>query len=206
MVIHTERTRMMTLVVEIEYVGMIADVVDDVTCSFDGLQLEQVDLKCVHALNKPHLHDIRVVPTRHEVDQYLSCADPLLTLHPSQIYSIQEEECSKTLCSLEIVPTLLLGIYNSMVIHTERTRMMTLVVEIEYVGMIADVVDDVTCSFDGLQLEQVDLKCVHALNKPHLHDIRVVPTRHEVDQYLSCADPLLTLHPSQIYSIQEEEC
>nr|GFA16726.1 hypothetical protein [Tanacetum cinerariifolium]GFA81283.1 hypothetical protein [Tanacetum cinerariifolium] len=96
MVIHTEKTGMMRLVVEIEYVGKSADVVDNVTCSFDGLQPEQVDLKYVHALNEPHLHDIRVVPNRHEVDQYLSCADPLLTLHPSQIYSTQEEECSKT--------------------------------------------------------------------------------------------------------------
>nr|GEV62515.1 hypothetical protein [Tanacetum cinerariifolium] len=74
---------------------------------------------------------------------------------------------------------------NDMVIHTEKTRMMILVVEIEYVGMIADVVDTVTWSFDGLQPEQVDLKYVHALNEPHLHDIHVVPNRHEVDQHLS---------------------
>nr|GEY90481.1 hypothetical protein [Tanacetum cinerariifolium] len=47
---------------------------------------------------------------------------------------------------------------NDMVIHTEKSGMMILVVEIEYVGMIADVVDKVTCSFDGLELEQVDLK------------------------------------------------
>nr|GFD43473.1 hypothetical protein [Tanacetum cinerariifolium] len=105
MVIHIEKTGMMILVVEIEYVGMIADVVDKVTCSFDGLQLEQVDLKYVHALNEPHLNDIRVAPNRHEVDQHLSCADPLLTLHPLQIYSTKEEECSKTSCSLEIVLT-----------------------------------------------------------------------------------------------------
>nr|GEY67210.1 hypothetical protein [Tanacetum cinerariifolium] len=106
MVIHTEKSGMMRLVVEIDVVGMIADVVDKVTCSFDGLQLNQVDLKCVHALNEPHLHDIRVVPNRHEIEQHLSCADPLLTLHLSQIYSTQEEECSRTSCSLKIVPTL----------------------------------------------------------------------------------------------------
>nr|GEX07962.1 retrovirus-related Pol polyprotein from transposon TNT 1-94 [Tanacetum cinerariifolium] len=95
---------------------------------------------------------------------------------------------------------------NDMVIHTEKTGMPILVVEIKYVGMITDVVDNVTWSFDGLQPEQVDLKYVHALIEPHLHDIRVIPNRHEVDQHLSCADPLLTLHPSQIYSTQEEEC
>nr|GEZ33791.1 hypothetical protein [Tanacetum cinerariifolium] len=80
---------------------------------------------------------------------------------------------------------------NDMVIHTEKTGMMKPVVEIEYVGMIADVVDKATWSFDGLQPEQVDLKYVHALNEPHLHDILVVPNMHEVDQHLSCADPLL---------------
>nr|GFA46321.1 hypothetical protein [Tanacetum cinerariifolium] len=45
---------------------------------------------------------------------------------------------------------------NDMVIHIEKTGMMTLVVEIEYVGKIADVFDKVTWSFDGLQPEQVD--------------------------------------------------
>nr|GEX46552.1 hypothetical protein [Tanacetum cinerariifolium] len=72
---------------------------------------------------------------------------------------------------------------NDMVFHTEKTRMMILVVEIDVVGMIANVVDKVTCSFDDWQLKQVDLKCIHALNKLHLHDIRVVPNRHEVDQH-----------------------
>nr|GFB57923.1 hypothetical protein [Tanacetum cinerariifolium] len=46
---------------------------------------------------------------------------------------------------------------NGMVIHTEKIGMMRLVVEIDVDGMIADVVDKVTCSFDGLQLRQVDL-------------------------------------------------
>nr|GEZ73534.1 hypothetical protein [Tanacetum cinerariifolium] len=104
-VFHTEKTRMLRLVVEIDVGGMTADVVDKVTFSFDDLQLEQVDRKYVHALNEPHLHDVRVVLNRHEVDQHWSCADPLLTLHMSQIYSTQEEECSRTSCSLEIVST-----------------------------------------------------------------------------------------------------
>nr|GFB86898.1 hypothetical protein [Tanacetum cinerariifolium] len=47
---------------------------------------------------------------------------------------------------------------NDMVIHTKKTRMMRLVVEIEYVGKIVDVFDKATWSFDGLQPEQVDLK------------------------------------------------
>nr|GFC31146.1 hypothetical protein [Tanacetum cinerariifolium] len=62
-----------------------------------------------------------------------------------------------------------------MVNHTEKTEMMRIVVEIEYVGKIADVFDKATGSFDDLQPEQVDLNYVHALNEPHLHEIRVVP-------------------------------
>nr|GFA79461.1 hypothetical protein [Tanacetum cinerariifolium] len=83
-----------------------------------------------------------------------------------------------------------------MVIHTEKTGMMRLVVEIKYPGKSADVFDKVNVSSDGLQLEQVDLNYVHALNEPHLHDIRVVSNKHEVDQHLLCADPLLILHRS----------
>nr|GFB60325.1 hypothetical protein [Tanacetum cinerariifolium] len=73
---------------------------------------------------------------------------------------------------------------------SEKTGVMRLVVEIEYVGKIADVFDKATWSFDGLQLKQVDLNYVQALNEPHLHDIRVVPNKHEVDQHLSRANPL----------------
>nr|GEV73864.1 hypothetical protein [Tanacetum cinerariifolium] len=73
---------------------------------------------------------------------------------------------------------------NDTVSHTEKTGMLRLMVEIDVGGMSADVIDKVTCSFDDLQLEQVDLKCIHALNKLHLHDIRIVPNRHEVDQYI----------------------
>nr|GFA49607.1 hypothetical protein [Tanacetum cinerariifolium]GFA49611.1 hypothetical protein [Tanacetum cinerariifolium] len=78
----------------------------------------------------------------------------------------------------------------NMAIQTEKTGMLRLVVEIEYVGKIVDVFDKATCSFDGLQPEQVDLNYVHALDEPHFHDIRVAPNKHEVDQHLSCADPL----------------
>ncbi|GJY75845.1 ribonuclease H-like domain-containing protein [Tanacetum coccineum] len=38
--------------------------------SFDELQLKQGDLSCVHALNELHLHKIRVVPSKHEAEQY----------------------------------------------------------------------------------------------------------------------------------------
>nr|GFD35378.1 hypothetical protein [Tanacetum cinerariifolium] len=61
-----------------------------------------------------------------------------------------------------------------MVIHTAKTEMMKLVVEIECVGMNPNDFDKETGSSHGLQPEQVDLNCVHALNEPHLHEIHVV--------------------------------
>nr|GEV92989.1 hypothetical protein [Tanacetum cinerariifolium] len=61
-----------------------------------------------------------------------------------------------------------------MVIHTAKTDMMKLVVEIEWFGMSANECDKDTGSSDGLQPKQADLSCVHALNKPHWHEIHVV--------------------------------
>nr|GEW17705.1 hypothetical protein [Tanacetum cinerariifolium] len=82
------------------------------------------------------------------------------------------------------------NVKTDMIIHTEKTEMMRLVVEIEYVGKITYAFDKTTGSFDDLQPEQVDLNYVHALNKPHLHEIHVVSSKHEVDQHLSYVDPL----------------
>nr|GEV40692.1 hypothetical protein [Tanacetum cinerariifolium] len=67
------------------------------------------------------------------------------------------------------------------VIHTAKTNMMKLVVEIE----CFDEFDKETGSSDGLQPKQADLSCIHALNKPHLHEIHVVPSKHEADLYNS---------------------
>nr|GEX14530.1 hypothetical protein [Tanacetum cinerariifolium] len=66
-----------------------------------------------------------------------------------------------------------------MMIHTAKTEMIKLVVEIECVGMNADAFDMETGSSDGLQPEQAVLNCVHALNEPHLHEIHVVPNNSE---------------------------
>ncbi|GKF67573.1 hypothetical protein Tco_0197252, partial [Tanacetum coccineum] len=60
-----------------------------------------------------------------------------------------------------------------MVIHTMETDMVKLVV---------DKFDKETGSSNGLQPKQADLSCVHALNEPHLHEIHVVPSKHEADQ------------------------
>ncbi|GJS54436.1 putative reverse transcriptase domain-containing protein [Tanacetum coccineum] len=70
------------------------------------------------------------------------------------------------------------------VIHTVETDMVKHVVEVEYFGMSFDEFDKKTGSSDGLQPKQADLSCVHALNEPHLHEIHVVPSKHEADQYV----------------------
>ncbi|GJZ07039.1 hypothetical protein Tco_0540832 [Tanacetum coccineum] len=69
------------------------------------------------------------------------------------------------------------------VIHTVETDMVKFVVEIECFGMSFDEFDKETGSSDGLQPKQADLSCVHALNEPYLHEIHVVPSKHEVDQF-----------------------
>ncbi|GKF39050.1 hypothetical protein Tco_0119111, partial [Tanacetum coccineum] len=61
------------------------------------------------------------------------------------------------------------------VIHTVETDMVKLVVEIERFGKSFDDFDKETRSSDGLQPKQADLNCVHAVNKPHLHEIHVFP-------------------------------
>nr|GEZ44836.1 hypothetical protein [Tanacetum cinerariifolium]GEZ44847.1 hypothetical protein [Tanacetum cinerariifolium] len=69
------------------------------------------------------------------------------------------------------------------VIHTVETDIVKLVVEIESFGMSFDEFNKEIGSFDGFQPKQAYLSCVHALSKLHLHEIRVVPSKHEADQY-----------------------
>ncbi|GJZ52277.1 hypothetical protein Tco_0606792 [Tanacetum coccineum] len=69
------------------------------------------------------------------------------------------------------------------VIHMVETDMVKLVVEIECFGKSFDEFDKETGSSDGLQPKQADLSCVHALNEPHLHEIHVVPSKREADQF-----------------------
>ncbi|GKC00739.1 hypothetical protein Tco_0986875 [Tanacetum coccineum] len=68
------------------------------------------------------------------------------------------------------------------VIRTVDTDIVKLVVEIESFGMSADEFDKDTGSSDGLQPKQADQSCVHALNELHLHEIHIVPSKHEADQ------------------------
>ncbi|GJU66913.1 hypothetical protein Tco_1253172 [Tanacetum coccineum] len=69
-----------------------------------------------------------------------------------------------------------------MVNHNVETDMMKLVVEFELFGVNFDEFDNETRSSDKLQPKQAGLNCVHALNKPHLHEIHVVPNKHEADR------------------------
>ncbi|GKE42608.1 hypothetical protein Tco_1469892 [Tanacetum coccineum] len=68
--------------------------------------------------------------------------------------------------------------------HAVNTDMVKHVVDVEYFGMSFDEFDKETGSSDGLQPKQADLSCFHALNEPHLHEIHVVPSKHEADQYV----------------------
>ncbi|GJW66871.1 hypothetical protein Tco_0121295 [Tanacetum coccineum] len=68
------------------------------------------------------------------------------------------------------------------VIHIVETDMVKHVAEIEYLGMSFDEFDKETGSSDRLQPKQADLSYVHALNEPHLHEIHVIPSKHEADQ------------------------
>ncbi|GJW16941.1 plant UBX domain-containing protein 4-like protein [Tanacetum coccineum] len=61
---------------------MSSDEFDKETESSDGLQPKQADLSCVHALNKLHLHEIHVVPSKHEADQYVHVIDGQLVQDP----------------------------------------------------------------------------------------------------------------------------
>ncbi|GJV07596.1 hypothetical protein Tco_1345252 [Tanacetum coccineum] len=70
------------------------------------------------------------------------------------------------------------------VIHNMETDMVKLVVEIKCFGTSFDEFDKQTESSDGLEPMQPDLSCVHALNEPHLHEIRVFLNKHEADQYV----------------------
>nr|GFB10286.1 hypothetical protein [Tanacetum cinerariifolium] len=86
------------------------------------------------------------------------------------------------------------------VIHTAKTNMVKLVVEIEHFGMIADELDKETGSSDGLQPKQVDLSCVHTLNEFHLDEIHVVPSLHEADQFHHNVYSLLSSIPQVEYA------
>ncbi|GJZ29009.1 hypothetical protein Tco_0573656 [Tanacetum coccineum] len=68
------------------------------------------------------------------------------------------------------------------VIHTMETDIVKLVVEIKSFCMSSDEFDKETGSSDELQPKQADLSCVHALNELHLHEIRVVPNVHVIEQ------------------------
>nr|GEU68841.1 hypothetical protein [Tanacetum cinerariifolium] len=67
--------------------------------------------------------------------------------------------------------------------HIMETHIVKLVVEIESFGMSCDDFDKEIGSYDGLQPKQADLSCIHELSELHLHEIHVVSSKPEVDQY-----------------------
>nr|GEW31893.1 hypothetical protein [Tanacetum cinerariifolium] len=83
-----------------------------------------------------------------------------------------------------------------MMIHTKKAEMMRLVVEIEYVGKIADVFDKATWSFDGLQIEQI----------PYQFDIghKFAPFRRKNIQELCVYLKLFQVHVVDVHIIEEQ--
>ncbi|GKE03712.1 hypothetical protein Tco_1395730 [Tanacetum coccineum] len=82
-------------------------------------------------------------------------------------------------------------------IHTVETNILKLVVEIKSFGMSFDEFDKEIRSSDGLQPKQADQNYVHALNELNLHEIRVVTSKHEVDQLavkISSRSHVISLH------------
>nr|GEV28872.1 putative ribonuclease H-like domain-containing protein [Tanacetum cinerariifolium] len=69
------------------------------------------------------------------------------------------------------------------VIHSVEIDIVKLMVEIESFGMSSDEFDKETGSSDGLQPKQANLSCIHEINELHLHEIHVVLSKHEADQY-----------------------
>ncbi|GJX53645.1 hypothetical protein Tco_0282014 [Tanacetum coccineum] len=80
------------------------------------------------------------------------------------------------------------------VIHTVETDLVKLVVEIKCFGKSFNEFDKETGSSNGLQPKKADLSCVHALNEPHLHEIHVVPSKHEADQCELKTSPRVLTH------------
>nr|GEY64936.1 hypothetical protein [Tanacetum cinerariifolium] len=69
---------------------------------------------------------------------------------------------------------------NDTMFHTKKTGMLRLMVEIDVGGMTADVVDKVTCSFDDLQLEQVDMNQLELLPFMIIQNISLVWSLHSL--------------------------
>nr|GEW02670.1 hypothetical protein [Tanacetum cinerariifolium] len=74
---------------------------------------------------------------------------------------------------------------NDIVFNTDKTGMLMLVVEIDVLGMTADVVDKLTCLFDDVQPKQVDLR------RKSVQELRV---------YLK----LFQLHIIDVHIVQEQ--
>ncbi|GJW13884.1 hypothetical protein Tco_0018017 [Tanacetum coccineum] len=90
--------------------------------------------------------------------------------------------------------------------HTVETDMVKLVIEIECFGMSFDEFDKENGSSDGMQPKQEDLSCVHALNKPHLHEIHVVPNKYEADQWkCDCVERIPSVLDGAFGGVKDEE-
>nr|GFA85538.1 hypothetical protein [Tanacetum cinerariifolium] len=77
-------------------------------------------------------------------------------------------------------------------IHTVKTDIVKLMIEIKNFGISLDEFDKETESSDGLQPKQVDLSCVHTLNELHLHEIRVVLMFNQGDDPIDAINHMMS--------------
>nr|GEU30568.1 retrovirus-related Pol polyprotein from transposon TNT 1-94 [Tanacetum cinerariifolium] len=89
------------------------------------------------------------------------------------------QERHRVIDGINGIITFLEQLDQSLVGRIRVTDMMKLVIEIKCFGMSADEFDKETGLSNGMLPKQADLSCVHALNKPHLHEVHIVPTGSE---------------------------
>nr|GEZ04493.1 hypothetical protein [Tanacetum cinerariifolium] len=85
------------------------------------------------------------------------------------------QERHRVIDGINGIITFLEQLDQSLVGRIRVTDMMKLVIEIKCFGMSADEFDKETGLSNGMLPKQADLSCVHALNKPHLHEVHIVP-------------------------------
>nr|GEW67792.1 hypothetical protein [Tanacetum cinerariifolium] len=129
----------------------------------------------VHVSKSSAISDVQPLPRRKHYCQIYQVVSHML--RGRLLASFQDHEH-------EVMEMIRLSIVEiNKVIHTIETDIVKLVVEIDSFGMSFDNFDEETRSSDGLQPKQADLSYIHALKELHLHEIRVVPSKHEADQY-----------------------
>ncbi|GJZ50332.1 hypothetical protein Tco_0604522 [Tanacetum coccineum] len=190
-VIHTVDTDIVKLVVEIESFDMSSDEFDKDTGSSDEFEIRNI--ACSSFISRKRMKNEGYPSNSKNFTLTLGNDESdrndiiwlMASMGPSPCLNTGTVRHKSSGGNLEVLMIECLSIVETnKVIHIVEIDIVKLVVEIESFGMSADEFDKETGSSDGLQPKQADLSCVHALNELHLHEIHVVPSKHEADQYV----------------------